>query len=172
MGYFGLTLVARHTTRLDELADVADIDSFADYAESVYATGWRLGRLRTGECPDPARIARELVEATGAPAIAMYICDSDYADGACNSPNGHRGQFYLDEQAFLASCADFEDDDFAGLQLHRNHAAVGILVAWAKEAGFTPDAGALAAALAEGPGPGLNGVYQFVLALGVVGATA
>jgi hypothetical protein len=71
----------------------------------------------------------------------------------------------LDEEAFLALSADFEDEDLSGVQLRRNHAAVGVLLARVAEAGLAPDAAALEAALVERPGPALRGVFQFVLAL-------
>src|SRR3954452_14877995 len=107
MSFFGWAILARHTDRLDRLPCIAGIASFAGYHDVVYGSHWRLGVLDTQEFVPPARLAADLVAATGAPAAVMLVFDNCYADGACDSPGGNSCRFYLDERAFQASCEDF-----------------------------------------------------------------
>jgi pimeloyl-ACP methyl ester carboxylesterase len=168
MGYFGLAFLARHPDLLADLACVAGIDSFADVRETWFADDWRVGFLDSPEYPDDlGELASQLVAETGAPAIVMYINDGDYADGVSSSPRGNTCRFYLDEQAFLAHLADYDEEDLAGIQLQRNDAAIDVLIRWAGEAGLAADREQLTTALATRPGPGGDGVNQLVQALGL-----
>jgi hypothetical protein len=156
----------RHSGPLGELACLADIDPTAGYREQVYPGGWHTGALGTSEYPDLQWLAVQLVEATGAPAVAMYLADTGFADGACNSPNRTRCSFYLNEQTFIDQVADeWNPGDLAGITLCRNQAALPILHAWATEAGLTPDRQALETALARSPDD--DGLAAFTRALGI-----
>jgi hypothetical protein len=144
-----------------------EIDSFAGVHEQAYGDGWRLGYVSNPEYHDPGELARRLVVETGAPAIALYINDGEYANAACCSPQGNTCEFYLDERAFLEFCADFDEQDLAGCHLRRNDEAVGVLVRWASEAGMTADPDGLTVALATAPGQRDDGVQRLVNALGI-----
>lgn len=167
MSYFGVAVLARYPRHLGELEAVAGIDSFADAHEQAYGGGWRLGFVDSPDYQDPAELAHQLVAESGAPAIALYMNDGEYANGACSSPRGNICEFYLDEEAFLRYCADFDEEDLAGLQLQRNGAAVAVLGRWAAEADLNADPNKLAEALATNPGQPDDGVRRLVEALGI-----
>jgi hypothetical protein len=167
MSYFGSAVLARYPRRLEALECVAGIDSFADVHEQACADRWRLGYVDSPEYHDPGELARQLVVETGAPAIALYINDGEYAIAACCSPRGNTCEFYLDERAFLEYCADFDEEDLGGRRLQRNDEAVGVLLRWASEAGLTADPDKLTVALATGPGQPDDGVQRLVEALGI-----
>jgi hypothetical protein len=169
MSYFGPAVLARCAQRLRDLESVAGIDSFGDVDEEAYADGWRLGYVPSPDYHDPAELARQLVDETGAPAIALYINDGAYANASCCSPQGITCEFYLDEQAFREYCSDFGEEDLTGLRLQRDEAVIDVLVRWANEAGLAADPEHLTAALIASPGQPDDSVHRLVDALGIRG---
>lgn len=158
MGYTGYAVLARSEKRLDELPCIDDL--LVTVSDNEFADGWRLGFL--GPCDDVSSesLVAELVEQTNAPAIAIFVVDSDFGFGACASPVGAAAGFYLDEETCLGEVGDMDEVE------PLNGDALPVLMAWAAEAGFAPNADVLAAAMEVRPGPFGDGVVEFVEALG------
>jgi hypothetical protein len=160
MGYTGHVVLARSDGRLDELACIDDL--LVAVSDNVFDGGWRLGFL--GQCDDDlgsGSLAAALVGETGAPAIAMYVCDSDFAVSACATPGGIGCAFYLDEQNCLSQFEDYDEVE------PLNADAIPVLMAWAAEAGFAPDRDRLTEAIEVSPGPFGGGIVAFAKALGL-----
>ena len=129
-------------------------------SDSRFADDWRLGFLGEGDGIAPEAFAAQLVAETGSPAIAMYVCGSDYAIGSAASPGAAQVAFILNERRYLA----YHDDDDCGLAVTAD--VVEPLLTWAVDAGLVPDRDRLVTAMAANPGPFGEGVGAFVDALG------
>jgi hypothetical protein len=168
MGTFGLSVIARHTGQLTELACIADLN--LEPSQHAYADAWISGFIFSSTYIEPEPMARALVAATNAPAIAMFIQDSDFADAFCASPGGVEYAFFLDEETFRKMLTDEFDQEDVAEELAagpRNPGAIPALMQWAAEAGLVPDKAQLELALAERPGPFSEGVDAFEEAIGL-----
>ncbi|MFC4068278.1 hypothetical protein [Actinoplanes subglobosus] len=160
MGYSGFVVIARTSgTRLDELACIEDL--FVAVTDDVRAGGWRIGFLGPIDDTSPDALAGELALETAAPAIALSVFDSDCAFATAVDPSGSAVEFYLNEE-IVRDLVD-DEDEFEPL----NDQAVAGLLAWAGKAGLVASPDRLTVALEVRPGPGGDGVLEFVEALGI-----
>jgi hypothetical protein len=159
----------RYPGKVQDLPCIADLNQ--EVGEDRFQDGWVVAWLASSEYYSPAEFATAVAGATGAPAIALYVMDSDYAECRCVSPGGVDYEFYLDEATFLSYLEDYDPEDVADIlaAAPRNPGAVAVLVDWATEARLHADVDKLHAALAERPGPFNDGVYQFLDAIGLRG---
>lgn len=98
MGFWGLFLLAHTDTPLAELPAVDAVD--ATCRDHELGGGWRLGQIHEPDGTyDPADLAHDTVRDTGAPALALYVVDSDYAQASCDSPDEVRHTFLLNPDA-------------------------------------------------------------------------
>ena len=161
MGYWGLVILARTVTRLDELPRVENM--LVTVTDNRFADDWRLGFLGEGDDVAPEAFAAQIVAETGFPAIALYVCDRDFAVVAAASPAGPQVGFVLNERMYLAY--QDGDDDF-GLPVTAD--AIEPLLAWAVDAGLVPDRDRLVSTMAASPGPFGAGIGAFAEALGAL----
>ncbi|MFI1993129.1 hypothetical protein [Actinoplanes sp. NPDC020271] len=132
MGYFGEILVARS---VQPLAESSAIGGTAVLDERELGSGWRLAQLDGGV---PGALA-ELTRLTGAPALSVFVIDSDTALVEAVSPAGSGWMAHLHpEHAAELGAPELELD---------TPEIVVRAVAWAAEAGLSVDAGAVEAAL-------------------------
>ena len=97
MGYSGLVVIARTgDTRLDDLACIEDLLVVA--RGDLRVDGWRIGFLGQNDDTSPGRLAADLALETAAPAIAMWVVDSDCAFAVAEQVSGERVEFYLNEE--------------------------------------------------------------------------
>lgn len=163
MGFWGLFLLARSDAPLSELPAVAAVG--VPCTDHRLGDGWRLGQMRMGDdAYDPADLAHDTVRDTAAPALAMYVVDSDYAEVSCDSPHEVRHTFLLNHEAALGYLMPWDEPPPPPPP---PSATVAELRRWASEAGTTASADALAAALPESPGPFGDGVDALLAALGI-----
>lgn len=131
-------------------ADVLDRTEFAGGWTAVTFDG------------DPRLPLARLVAATAAPALSAFVMDSDCADVTAATPAGLSWHAYLHEDMALSygapTLAGSADD------------VLDLAMAWAIEAGRTPDRNALAAALATNEVFVEDTLDSLFAALGFVGA--
>jgi hypothetical protein len=162
VGYFGTHFLAR-CAALGELACVQAIEG-EELREHAHAGGWRHGSVAGRDYTDPGDLAAALVAATGAPALAMYVFDSDFATVHLDSPQGVRHWFYLDPEAAMEIFEEFDDP----VEPPPLAETVAELRRWAAEAGLTAGTAAeLAAAVFSGLEPSGGDVQRLFQALGV-----
>jgi len=130
MGFWGFLVAAK----MDEPTGLTDVLSTEDIGG-----GWRL--FQTGGSGDPGQLAQRLSAQTGQPALAAFVLDSDCAvlAGATSPADGWQ---------IAVHPATLEDygaptDDFLDGQ-----AAVDAALGWSRAAGFAPDPGTVATAIA------------------------
>lgn len=100
MGFWGLFLLARTDLPLSGLPAVAAVG--VPCTDRRLGDGWRLGQMHMGDdVYDSAELAHDTVRDTAAPALAMYVVDSDYAEVSCDSPHEVRHTFLLNHEAAL-----------------------------------------------------------------------
>lgn len=106
VGYTGFVVIARTgDTRLDELACVGDL--FVAVTGDVLGGGWRIGYLDPLDDTSPGELAYDLAVETAAPAIALFVFDSDCAVGTAAAASGPAVEFYLNEEGVRI----VDDDD-------------------------------------------------------------
>lgn len=162
MGFFGYMLLARIDQPLSELPCVVAIGE--PCAEVVQGGGWRLGQIHDADVSETGTLAHALVQETSAPALAMYVTDSDSAVASCDSPLGERHTFLLNPQAALAMYMPWDPPP---PPVPTEQETVRALMRWASEATLPADPHRLAAALPLSPGPFAEGIDALVAALGV-----
>ena len=161
MGTTGPAVLARTDRSLASLECVAAIG--VECHEYVRGA-WRQGQIFLGEYVSPEELAAALVAETGAPALAMFVSDSDFAQVWCDSPGGARHEFVLDVEAMLGMYTPWDPPPPPQPTVAETVAA---LLAWAAEAGLDASADRIAAALPERPGPFGEGIAGLLGALGV-----
>jgi hypothetical protein len=160
VGYSGLVVLVRCDRDIDQLPCI--VEMVVDVDEFALGGGWRIGYLDEIGVADPAGLAGELVVATGAPAIAMFVFDSEAAWAVAAAEGRPPVLFHLNEKA-LAQLFVEDDRPFQS----RNGSALAGLLDWAAQAGLTPDAGALARAVDMAPGTLGSGIDFLAAALGI-----
>jgi hypothetical protein len=183
VGFFGLFFLARAEGDLaaGRLADLQAVKAlsqgmYPDPAgspsapikgcrEAGYPDGWRLGQVEYSEdFFDPELLSTALVGHTGAPALALYVYNSEFATVSIDSPLGIRHWFYLDPKTALEALSDPDDEP---LEPPSDSETVDLLLRWSAEAGLPADEDELAAAFHQGPGPAGEGVLNLCRVLGV-----
>lgn len=119
---------------------------------------WQFLQVHRGDPTAVEWLADRLTAETGAPALAIYVLDSDYGYIVAAGPAGAGWHGYLAPDVAMAE--DMPALDATTEQI--GEAAAG----WAAEAGQVADAQAITAALAERPGPFGEGVGGLMNALG------
>lgn len=135
MGFWGSYVVCRSGTPLDELQAVVERHDGID--EHEYPPGgWQVGRYPG---PEPAGegpvLLAELAKEAGVPALTGFVLDSDTVFVESFSARAGHWRSCLVREAAEAYC---EDEDFDA-EFPRPEAAARFAVAWAREAGLTPD---------------------------------
>jgi hypothetical protein len=168
VGYFGLFFLARAEGELagGRLADLAAVKALTDRCrEAGYPGGWRLGQIDYDlDFFDPELLSAALVGHTGAPAMALYVYNSEFATVSIDSPLGIRHWFYLDPKTAMEALSDPEDEP---LEPPTDAETVDLLLRWSAEAGLPADEEQLVAAFSQGPGPTGEGVFNLCRVLGV-----
>jgi hypothetical protein len=135
MGFTGSLVLARTRTLLTDLEPVTrhEVEVVGRRDD-----GWQLAAVHTGYIQDPLTWAAVLVDATAAPVLIAAVSDSDTAQLAADSPDGHRWVAVLN--------ALVEGDSATTISSHAATVA-DVVVAWAAEAGQTADLEAIVEAL-------------------------
>jgi hypothetical protein len=163
MGFFGFFVLAQAEASMGGLSGVPG--THAVRHETTYGAGWRLAQLPDTLDVTTSQLAGLLASATGRPALAIQIHDSDVGTGEAVIPNGGGASFFLNEVLAIEMFGDY------GFTPREDNAeAVPALALWARQAGLTTNPDALAAAMAGSPGPFGEGVHDLVLALGIPAA--
>jgi hypothetical protein len=169
VGFFGLLFLARAEGELAGglLADLPAVKALSDRCrEAGYPDGWRLGQVEYDEdFFDPELLSAALVGHTGAPALAMYVYNSEFATVSIDSPLGIQHWFYLDPKTAMEALSDPDDEP---LEPPTDAETVDLLLRWAAEAGLPADEDELVAAFHQGPGPSGEGVINLCRVLGVL----
>ena len=163
MAFFGYYAVARTGRPIDELTAIRQVlDTGVDgisagTLEGRWSDGdWQLAVIYQGWELD----ANDLVAATGAPALVVYVIESAVGVIEAATVDGGSWRACLNPDDAIRAY-DFEPDD-AGTVAGTTELATG----WAAAAGRTPDPEAIAAAVKQYVGPFGDGVSAFLAGLG------
>lgn len=166
MGFWGYFIVARSEQALadlDAISELCSSDQGSEWeAELVghWADGsWQFLQVHRGNPSAVEWLADHLSAETGAPALAIYVQDSDCGYIVAASPAGHGWRGYLAPD-IAVTAYDMPPLNASVEQIAE--AASG----WAVEGARVADAGAITAALAKRPGPFGEGVDDLMSALG------
>jgi hypothetical protein len=165
MGFWGYFIVARSEQPMADLDAISTLCSRdgLDQAGEVWGHwsdgSWQFLQVHRGDPSAVEWLAGRLSAETGAPALAIYVLDSDCGEVVAAGPlsGGWRGYLAPDN---AITGYDMPPLDSSVEQIAE--AAAG----WAAEAGRVADAEAITAAMAERPGPFGEGVDEFMSALG------
>ncbi|AEV84985.1 hypothetical protein ACWT_3961 [Actinoplanes sp. SE50] len=102
MGFFGTVMLIRADVDLETLPAVVALGGTLDAAWTG-EHGWRFARVYDGKSFLPAGV-RAVAEQTGAPFLAAYVVDSDFAIVQCAAPSLPEIQFVLNP----ACAADYD----------------------------------------------------------------
>lgn len=160
MGFWGYFIVARSEHSLADLGAISTLCSWGGSDQAGELVGhrndgsWQFLQVHRGDPSAVEWLAARLSAETGAPALAMYVMDSDCGWIVAASPGGGGWRGYL------GSDADIPPLDTSMEQIAEAAAE------WAAEAGRVADAGAITVAMPERPGPFGEGVEGLMNALG------
>jgi hypothetical protein len=157
--------VARSEHSLADLSAISTLCSRdgLDRAGEVWGHGsdgsWQFLQVHRGDPSAVEWLADRLSAETGAPALAIYVLDSDCGEIVAASPRsgGWRG--------YLAPGTAIGGYDMLPLDASMEQIAEAA-AEWVAEAGRVADADAITAAMAQRPGPFGEGVADLMSALG------
>jgi hypothetical protein len=166
MGFWGYFIVARSEHSLADLGAISALCSRdgSDRAGEVWGRwsdgSWQFLQVHRGDPSAVEWLAGRLSAETDAPALAIYVLDSDCGVIVAASPRSGGWRGYLAPDIAIAGYG-MPPSDASVEQIAE--AAAG----WAAEAGRRAAAAdAIAAAMAESPGPFGEGVDELMSALG------
>lgn len=160
MGFWGYFIVARSEHSLADLGAISALCSWDGSDQAGELVGhrsdgsWQFLQVHRGDPSAVEWLAARLSAETGAPALAMYVMDSDCGWIVAASPSGGAWR------GCLGSDADIPPLDTSMEQIAEAAAE------WAAEAGRVADAGAITVAMPKRPGPFGEGVDDLMSALG------
>lgn len=165
MGFWGYFIVAQSERSLADLGAISTLCSWDGSDQAGELVGhrsdgsWQFLQVHRGDPSAVEWLAGRLSTETGAPALAMYVLDSDCGWIVAASPRGGGWRGCLGPDIAIA---DYNMPPSNACIEQIAEAAAE----WAAEAGRVADAGAIAAAMPERPGPFGEGVDDLMSALG------